>query len=160
MLSAKVEGRSQITALSEIYLSFLFVSDIWWVWEKPVKYLYLREYVLLVKSCELIHYEFLRDWSKAIHVQVLDKLWGFQEFESTRISRHSVHVYRIYLNINQIDALNFIMSLFHAPTYFEHMCSSSGGQNCTIECLASSHLQVAVRCTGRPPIGVMIPEVL
>ena len=29
----------------------------------------------------------------------------------------------IYLNINQLDALNFIMSLFHASTCFEHMCS-------------------------------------
>ena len=34
----------------------------------------------------------------------------------------------IYLNINQLDALNFIMSLFHASTCFEHICSSSGGQ--------------------------------
>ena len=44
----------------------------------------------------------------------------------------------IYLNINQLDALNFIMSLFHASTCFEHMCSSSGGQNCTIQSLVSS----------------------
>ena len=34
----------------------------------------------------------------------------------------------IYLNIKKIDALNFIMSLFHASTCFEHMYSSSGGQ--------------------------------
>ena len=33
----------------------------------------------------------------------------------------------VYLNINQPDALNFIMSLFHACTCFEHTCSSSGG---------------------------------
>ena len=33
----------------------------------------------------------------------------------------------IYLNINQLDALNFIMSLFHASTCFDHTCSSSGG---------------------------------
>ena len=46
----------------------------------------------------------------------------------------------IYLNITQLDALNFIMSLFHASTCFEHMCSSSGGQNCTIQRLVSSHL--------------------
>ena len=48
----------------------------------------------------------------------------------------------IYLNINQLDALNFIMSLFHPSTCFEHMCSSSGGQNCTtcIQSLVSSHL--------------------
>ena len=48
----------------------------------------------------------------------------------------------IYLNINQLDAINFIMSLFHASTCFEHMCSSSGDQNCTIQLLVSSHLQV------------------
>ena len=46
----------------------------------------------------------------------------------------------IYLNINQLDALNFIMSLFQASTCFEHMCSSSGGQNCIIQPLVSSHL--------------------
>jgi len=28
----------------------------------------------------------------------------------------------ICLNINQLDALNFIMSLFHASTCFEHTC--------------------------------------
>ena len=45
----------------------------------------------------------------------------------------------IYLNINQLDALNFIMSLFPASSCFEHKCSSSGGQNCTIQSLVSSH---------------------
>jgi len=45
----------------------------------------------------------------------------------------------IYLNINQLDALNFLMSLFHASTCFEHKCSSSGGQNCTIQSLVSSN---------------------
>ena len=29
----------------------------------------------------------------------------------------------IYLNINQLDALNFIISLFHASTCFEHCCA-------------------------------------
>ena len=43
------------------------------------------------------------------------------------------------LNINQHDAINFIMSLFHASTCFEHKCSLSGGQNCTIDSLVSSH---------------------
>ena len=46
----------------------------------------------------------------------------------------------IYLNINQLDALNFIMSLFHASTCFEHMCLLSGGQYCTIQSLVSSHV--------------------
>jgi len=40
--------------------------------------------------------------------------------------------------INQLDAQNFCftISLFHASTCFEHMCSSSGGQNCIIEPLS------------------------
>ena len=50
----------------------------------------------------------------------------------------SKHVATVYLNINQLDALNF-MSLFLASICFEHMCSSSGGQNCTIQPLVSSH---------------------
>ena len=45
----------------------------------------------------------------------------------------------IYLNINQLDALNFIMSLFHASICFEHKCTSSGGQNCSIKSLVLSH---------------------
>ena len=53
------------------------------------------------------------------------------------LSKHPVPV---YLNINQLDALNFITSLFHASTCFEHKCSSSGGQNYTIRPLVSSHL--------------------
>ena len=44
----------------------------------------------------------------------------------------------VYLNINQLDALNFMMSLFHASICFEHMCSSSGGQNCILQPLVSS----------------------
>ena len=37
----------------------------------------------------------------------------------------SIH---LFININQLNALNFVLSLFQAPTCFEHMCSSSGGQ--------------------------------
>ena len=43
----------------------------------------------------------------------------------------------LFININQLDALNFIISLFQASTCFEHMCSSSGGQNCIIQSLVS-----------------------
>jgi len=44
--------------------------------------------------------------------------------------------------INQLDAQNFgfTTSLFHASTCFEHMCSSSGGQNCIKQPLVSSNL--------------------
>jgi len=43
--------------------------------------------------------------------------------------------------INQLDAQNFCftISLFHASTCFEHMCLSSGGQNCITQPLISSH---------------------
>jgi len=54
--------------------------------------------------------------------------------------RRALTIKNVYLNINQLDALNFIMSLFHASTCFEHMSSSSGRQNCTIQPLVSSHL--------------------
>ena len=46
----------------------------------------------------------------------------------------------LFININQLDALNFIISLFQASTCFEHMCSSSGGQNVIIQSLVSSRL--------------------
>jgi len=44
--------------------------------------------------------------------------------------------------INQLDAQSFwfTISLSHASTCFEHMCSSSGGQNCITQPLVSSHL--------------------
>jgi len=34
----------------------------------------------------------------------------------------------LFLNINHLGALNFIISLFQASTCFEHVCLSSGGQ--------------------------------
>ena len=54
----------------------------------------------------------------------------------------TVHLSIFILVINQLDAQNccFTISLFHASTCFEHMCSSSGGQNCIIQPLESSHL--------------------
>ena len=44
----------------------------------------------------------------------------------------TVHLSIFISVINQIDAQNFCftISLFHASTCFEQMCSSSGGQNC------------------------------
>ena len=68
----------------------------------------------------------------------------------------------LFLNINQLDALNFIISLFQASVCFEHMCSSSGGQKLyytasrVITPIGGS--PVHILCTGRPSIGVMIPE--
>jgi len=33
------------------------------------------------------------------------------------------HFICLFISINQLDALNFIISLFQASTCFEHMCS-------------------------------------
>jgi len=52
----------------------------------------------------------------------------------------TVHLDIFILILKKLDALNFIMSLFYASTCFEHKCSSSGGQNCAIKPLVSSHL--------------------
>jgi len=61
------------------------------------------------------------------------------------VARHKL--VDLFLNINQLDALNFIISLFQASTCFEHMCSSLGGQKL--------YYTVSGIIT---PIGVMIPE--
>ena len=64
------------------------------------------------------------------------------------------------LNINQLDALNFIMSLLHASTCFEHVFivrrsklyySASG-------MITPIGVMIPYLCTGRPPIGVMLPQ--
>ena len=81
-------------------------------------------------------YEILIAFPQQQWLQVRASVLGytFLLYFADRASQH------IYLNINQLDALNFIMSLFQASTCFEHMCSSSGGQNCIIQPLVSSHL--------------------
>ena len=70
-------------------------------------------------------------------------IWNFDDLLTVHLS--------LYIPvINQLDAQNFCftISLFHASTCFEHMCSSSGGKNCIIQPLVSSHLYVAASCTG------------
>jgi len=44
----------------------------------------------------------------------------------------TVHICIFISVFNQLDAQNLFHNkfLFHASTCFEHMCSSSGGQNC------------------------------
>jgi len=53
----------------------------------------------------------------------------------------AVHLSIFISVISQLDAQNFcfIISLFRASRCFEHMCSSSGGQNCVTQPLVSSH---------------------
>ena len=63
----------------------------------------------------------------------IDVSWRSLKILCGFVSCVSICITYVYVNINQLDALNFLMSLFHASTCFEHMCSSSGGQNCTIQ---------------------------
>jgi hypothetical protein len=67
---------------------------------------------------------------------------GFQSFDVLLTVHFSIFV----LVTNQLDAQNFCftISLFHASTCFEHMCSSSGGQNCIIQPLVSSFMSLDV----------------
>ena len=61
----------------------------------------------------------------------------------------TVHLSIFISVINQHDAQNisFTISLFHASTCFEHMCSSSGGQSCiTQPSLAQVHETATYRC--------------
>ena len=54
----------------------------------------------------------------------------------------TVHLSIFISVINQLDAQNFCftISLFHASTCFEHMCSLSGIQNCITQPLVSLNL--------------------
>ena len=55
----------------------------------------------------------------------------------------TVHLSIFISVINQLDTqffFCFTISLFHASTCFDHMCSSSGGQNCITQPLVLSHL--------------------
>ena len=51
----------------------------------------------------------------------------------------TVHLSIFISVIKQLGAQNFCftISLFHTSTWFEHMCSSSGGQNCITQPLVS-----------------------
>ena len=57
------------------------------------------------------------------------------------IPKHGIHTFPVF-HTGEEGRTNCRVS-----TCFEHMCSSSGGQNCIIQSLVSSHLQVAVPCT-------------
>ena len=54
----------------------------------------------------------------------------------------TVHLSIFISVITQLDAQHFCfkISLFHASTCFEQMCSSSGDQNCISQLLVSSYL--------------------
>jgi len=68
-----------------------------------------------------------------MHIVYLNIKWCISQTQQNFIMFISVS--------NQLDTQNFCftISLFHASTCFEHMCSSSGGQNCITQHLVSSH---------------------
>ena len=87
-------------------------------------------------------------------------------FRRRGITQKKAYDMFFYLNINQLDALNFIRSLFHASTCFEHCCAHRQEAKIVLYSIwyhhtyrwpsgAQSSLDLY---TG--PIGVMIPEVV
>jgi len=93
-------------------------------------------------------------------------LWLFTHYDAhlkysveCHVCRHLISIISV---INQLDVQNFCftISLFHASRWFEHMYSSSLGKNCIEQQLVSSNVYVAVSCTRRPHIGLMIPEAM
>ena len=54
------------------------------------------------------------------------------------------HKIYVFITINQLDELNFIISLFQASTCFKHTCSSSRGQNWVLS--QSVHGTATYRC--------------
>jgi len=76
----------------------------------------------------------------------------------------TVHLSIFSSVINELDAQNFCftISLFHASTCFEHMCSSSLHYTASgIITPIGGRLVHRLRedlCMRRPPVGVLIPE--
>jgi len=76
-------------------------------------------------------------WSVS-HTRTIQEIWVYiNKYTANLISVQTRPLTRYNSNlfisvINQMDAQNFCftISLFHASTCFEHICSSSGGQNC------------------------------
>ena len=59
----------------------------------------------------------------------------------------------LFININQLDALNFYNKFISSLYMFRAHVLIVRRANCIIQSLVLSYL-----CTGRPPISVMIPE--
>ena len=78
-------------------------------------------------------YSFMRFW-----------WWVWLTPETCRVNFDVLLTVHLSIFISVIDQLDtqkfcFTISLFLASTCFEHMCSSSGGQNCITQALVSSH---------------------
>jgi len=68
---------------------------------------------------------------------------GVQKFKNNKTPSLPPTLNCVFISvINELDAQNFCftISLFLVSTCFEHMCSSSWGQNCITQPLVSSHL--------------------
>jgi len=83
--------------------------------------------------------------STSLHHVISQKTGIFCGFCPSETTRRNY--WKFISVINQLDAQKFCftISLFHASTSFEHMCSSWGGQNWITQPLVSSHLWVC-RC--------------
>jgi len=116
-------------------------------WERTISCLYMfRAHVLIIRRSKL-HYtasgiirpiggrlvhRLREDYFMPLHVSST-----CAHHEEVKIALHSLwyhHTYRCTSGA-QVER-----GPFHAFTCFEHMCSSSGGQNCIMQPLVSSHL--------------------
>ena len=115
-----------------------------------VQSLYRLSYQTHTSKLRKLIYDISSEWKKLLLYKLF---WSRQRWNASNYSTKSSCVYiliprklaikygiYIYLNINQPDELNFLMSLFRACTCFVHMCSSSGGHKSSIQPLVSSHI--------------------
>ena len=74
------------------------------------------------------HNDILSFQSASTNAFICNPLFLQQETQSVLAAKQWHCFFYSFININQLDALNFLISLFQASTCFENMCSSSGGQ--------------------------------
>ena len=102
-----------------------------------------------VSVCSEIGYVFALPYLPRMYMEIVfvqKKLRSYTQGCAVKLQFQGNEIY-LNLNttfisvINQLDAQNFCftVSLFHASTCFEQMCSSSGGQKFITQPLESSH---------------------
>jgi len=128
-----------------------FVSLVW-LHDSSYKFPSVRENILAVCKCHSVRWRHcFTTWLKPVPA---DRL-GYSRFsyastpdvlKCVRCNAVNFDVLltarlSIFISVYAVDAQNFCftISLFHASTCFEHMCSLAGGQNCITEPLLSSH---------------------
>ena len=115
----EVISRRSIASVGPVSILAQSVWALWWTnWHCDG---FLSKYL-----CFPLSFPFHRR-PRRIHSSATDAIWTYQLIFFLIFCWPCISIY-LFININQLDALNFIRSLFQASACFEHMCSSSGGQ--------------------------------